>query len=74
MHYKNNHNKAIEYYIESLNSIKDTDGYLLTIFSIIKEYSKQKNIDKVIEWCEKGLNLLDTRTYQTKIHSYLSSL
>jgi HTH-type transcriptional regulator, quorum sensing regulator NprR len=66
---QNNHSKAIDYYIESLNSNKNTDGYLLTIFSIIKEYSKQKNINKILEWCEKGLNLLDTNLTD-KNHSY----
>ncbi|WP_017379209.1 helix-turn-helix domain-containing protein [Paenisporosarcina sp. TG-14] len=57
---QNNHSKAIDYYIESLNSNKNTDGYLLTIFSIIKEYSKQKNTNKILEWCGKGLSLLDS--------------
>jgi len=66
---QNNHAKAIDYYIESLNSNKNTDGYLLTIFSIIKEYSKQKNINKILEWCEKGLDLLDTNLTE-KNHSY----
>ncbi|EPD50655.1 hypothetical protein HMPREF1210_02625 [Paenisporosarcina sp. HGH0030] len=66
---KNNHIKAIEYYIESLNSMKDTEGYLLTIFSIVKEYSKQKKIDKILEWCKKGLDLLEANPSE-KIHSY----
>jgi len=57
--HKNNHSKAIDYYIESLNSPKDTSGYLLTIFSIVKEYSKQQNTTQVYEWCQKGLDLLE---------------
>ena len=56
---QNNHLKAIDYYTESLNSPKETNDYLLTIFSIIKEYSKQKNKDKILEWCKKGLDLLE---------------
>ena len=57
---KNNHSKAIEYYVESFNSPKDTNGYLLTIFSIIKEYSKQNKISEINEWCKKGFDLLDS--------------
>lgn len=56
---KNSHSKAIEYYIESLSSTKDKQDYLLTIYSIVKEYSKQKNFLKILEWCQKGLKLLE---------------
>jgi len=66
---QNNHLKAIEYYIVSLSSVNDSEGYLLTIFSIIKEYSKQKNIIKIIEWCNKGLELLDVKPSE-KNNSY----
>ncbi|MCZ8538473.1 helix-turn-helix domain-containing protein [Paenisporosarcina quisquiliarum] len=66
---KNNHDKAIEYYIESLNSMKDTEGYLLTIFSIVKEYSKQNKIEKILEWCKKGFELLEANP-SDKTHSY----
>ena len=50
-----NCDKAIEYFIESLDYWHDTDGELITIYSIVKEYSKKENIEKVIEWCDKGL-------------------
>ena len=56
---KNSHSKAIEYYIESLKSTKDKQDYLLTIYSIVKEYSKQTNYLKILEWCQKGLKLLE---------------
>ena len=67
---KNNHLKAIEYYIESLNSTKDTEGYLLTIFSIIKEYSKQKNISNILEWCKKGFDLLESSPSEKYLSYY----
>ncbi|MFC6039373.1 helix-turn-helix domain-containing protein [Paenisporosarcina macmurdoensis] len=66
---QNNHLKAIEYYIVSLNSPNNTEGYLLTIFSIIKEYSKQKNITKINEWCNKGFELLKLNSSE-KNNSY----
>lgn len=56
---KGNRDKAISYFIESLEYWDDTEGHLITIFSIVKEYSKTENIDKVIEWCEKGLSLIE---------------
>lgn len=55
---QNEHAKAIEYYIKSLNSPNNTEGYLLTIFSIVKEYSKQKDFPKLFEWCNKGFEIL----------------
>lgn len=66
---KKNYLKAIEFFIESYNSTKDTDGYLLTIFSIVQEYSKQKNISKLLEWCTKGYELLEANPSE-KNHSY----
>lgn len=51
--------KAIEYFIESLDYWDDTDGHLITFFSVVKEYSKNENIQKVSEWCEKGLALIE---------------
>jgi tetratricopeptide (TPR) repeat protein len=55
---KGNPDKAIAYFIDCLESWEDTEGYLLTYFSIVKEYSKKGNIDQVIIWCEKGLDLI----------------
>lgn len=52
------HEKAIEFYKRSLK-IKDEDcnaeGYLLTILSLVKEYSKQSDHQQVLKWCKKGL-------------------
>jgi tetratricopeptide (TPR) repeat protein len=59
-----NCDKAIEYFIESLDYWHDTEGHLITIFSIVKEYSKKKNIEKVIEWCDKGLALIENNSME----------
>ncbi|WP_019412857.1 helix-turn-helix domain-containing protein [Paenisporosarcina sp. TG20] len=56
---KGNREKAIEYFIESLDYWDDTDGHLITFFSVVKEYSKNDNIQKVSQWCEKGLALIE---------------
>ena len=53
------HEKAIEFYNLSLKIKEEgcnTDGYLLTILSVIKEYSKQSDHQQVLEWCKKGLD------------------
>ncbi|TQR17326.1 helix-turn-helix domain-containing protein [Psychrobacillus vulpis] len=52
------HEKAIIYYKKSLE-IKDMCGYMegaiITILSIVKEYSKQNNSIQVQQWCKEGL-------------------
>jgi len=67
---QNNHIKAIEYYSMSLNTTNDIKGYLLTIFSIIKEYSKQKNINEILDWCNKGFELLQKNPDEKNISYY----
>ncbi|WP_313894654.1 helix-turn-helix domain-containing protein [Psychrobacillus sp.] len=55
------HEKAIEYYELSLKSKEENnnvEGYLITILSIIKEYSKQANHIMVLRWCKKGFEAL----------------
>lgn len=66
---KNQHDLAIEYYTKSLNTTTDSNDFLLTIFSIIKEYSKQKKLDKLNFWCEKGFEYLNSLSYE-KDQSY----
>ncbi|WP_144509753.1 helix-turn-helix transcriptional regulator [Bacillus sp. FJAT-22090] len=56
------HEKAIEYYELSLKSKEENDnveGYLVTILSIIKEFSKQDNHIEVLKWCEKGFKAIE---------------
>ncbi|SDN87632.1 Helix-turn-helix [Psychrobacillus sp. OK028] len=63
------HEKAIEFYKHSLK-VKEEDcnaeGYLLTILSIIKEYSKQSNHQQVLKWCKKGLDKILEEKNSTK--------
>lgn len=64
-----NHEKAIKFYKLSL-TIKEEDcnaeRYLLTILSIIKEYSKQSNHQKVLQWCQIGLEKIAEEKNSTK--------
>ena len=47
--------KAIQYFEESLlNFSTESENYLVAILSIIMEFSKNNNTEKVIEWCYKG--------------------
>lgn len=56
------HEKAIDFYKASL-LIKEengnSEGCLLTILSIIKEYSKQSNHEQVLNWCKEGLDKME---------------
>ena len=67
---QNNHSKAIEFYKISMNSSNDKEGYLITVLSIIKEYSKQKDIDKILEWCKKGFELLENSPSEKYLSYY----
>ncbi|WP_185907811.1 helix-turn-helix transcriptional regulator [Psychrobacillus soli] len=69
------HDKAIEYYKLSLKSKEknfNAEGYLITILSIIKEYSKQTNHVEVLKWCKKGLEAIEDikNKYNTECHSF----
>lgn len=57
-----NQEKAIEYYKLSMKSKEENDnaeGYLISILSIIKEYSKQNNHMEVLSWCKKGFEVIE---------------
>ncbi|MEK4485781.1 helix-turn-helix domain-containing protein [Psychrobacillus sp. FSL H8-0484] len=56
------HVKAIEFYKLSLKSKEgnnNAEGSLITILSIIKEYSKQNNHVEVLEWCKRGYKAME---------------
>lgn len=64
--------KAIEYYKLSLKSKEENlnaEGYLITILSIIKEYSKQSNHEEVLRWCNKGFDSLEKIKSKTDMES-----
>jgi tetratricopeptide (TPR) repeat protein len=67
---KGDHEKGIKYFIESLKIWKDTPGNLVTILSVVKEYSKQKNTESVIEWCDKGLTLIGNESVEEHLSFY----
>ncbi|SES10497.1 tetratricopeptide repeat protein [Psychrobacillus sp. OK032] len=73
------HDKAIEYYKMSLKSKEENynvEGYLITILSIIKEYSKQNNHIEVLSWCKKGFEAMEDieNKNNTEYHSYYCHL
>ncbi|WP_342543096.1 helix-turn-helix transcriptional regulator [Paenisporosarcina sp. FSL H8-0542] len=51
--------EAIENYLESMTLSDRTEIKLISVLSIVQEYSKQSNSLKVIEWSNKGLELLN---------------
>jgi len=64
-----NHENAIEFYKQSLKIKEDdfnSEGYLLTTLSIIKQYSKQSDHQQVLKWCQKGLDKIGEGKNSTK--------
>jgi HTH-type transcriptional regulator, quorum sensing regulator NprR len=51
--------KALQYYHRSLKHKEGVNEKLITIFSIVKEYSKSKNIDSLKKYIQKGLDLIN---------------
>ncbi|MFD1929250.1 helix-turn-helix domain-containing protein [Sporosarcina siberiensis] len=54
-----NNKKAIDYFKMSIKYKSDKNSRLISIFSLVMEYSKMRNKDLVNEWCDKGISLLD---------------
>ena len=50
--------KAIDYYNNSLNHSDDNYDSLVTLFSMVKEYSKQSDSNKVRQTSEKGISII----------------
>lgn len=66
---QDNHLKSVEYFNLSLKCQKpnySSDGYLLTVLSIVKEYSKLNIQEQVVEWCNSGLARIETEQLKTK--------
>ncbi|WP_394188820.1 helix-turn-helix domain-containing protein [Paenisporosarcina quisquiliarum] len=52
--------KAIRYFEDSLlNFANDKENYLVSVLYIIMEFSKNNDYEKVIEWCLKGLKIIN---------------
>ncbi|MGE7624659.1 helix-turn-helix domain-containing protein [Viridibacillus sp. NPDC096237] len=63
--------KAISYYKKSYKTKTNLISILITIHSIIKEYSKLNQKDCVLKWCEKGLNLIKEHELADNAATYL---
>ncbi|MCM3611720.1 helix-turn-helix transcriptional regulator [Planococcus sp. MERTA32b] len=55
---KGDSQKAIQYFEESIQCKKDISSICISILSIIIEYSKLKDPENVISWCQKGFDYL----------------
>jgi len=65
--------KAIEYYTLSMENNRGIDSYLISIHSIIQEYSKLDEMDQVVNWSQKGLLEIErssTINYQSYFHHF----
>lgn len=66
--------KAIEYYTLSMENKRGTESYLISIHSIVQEYSKREEINQVVEWCQKGLFEIEksftTSSYQQYFYHF----
>ena len=57
---KGDSRRAISYYRKSLAVKKDPIRILISIHSMVKEYSKLNNVANVESWCQKGLQLIES--------------
>ncbi|PUB15940.1 helix-turn-helix domain-containing protein [Paenisporosarcina sp. OV554] len=70
--------KAIEHYIESMTLSDEAEVKLMSIISIVQEFSKQGNANKVIEWAQKGIQISldeenpDLQLYHHHLNIYIS--
>lgn len=62
--------KSISYFLKSMDTTKTTEGYLITIFSLLKEYSKLKDHENVLKWCSRGLDLQEIDYEQNTSYQY----
>ncbi|WGG45356.1 helix-turn-helix domain-containing protein [Rossellomorea sp. DA94] len=62
--------QAIENYVYSLKSKQNEEKQLISILSIVKEYSKQNNREKVIHWINKGFTLLENHQKHQSYKAY----
>ncbi|TWT03614.1 helix-turn-helix transcriptional regulator [Planomicrobium sp. CPCC 101079] len=73
---KGESSKAINYFSMSLDKKEDIKGKIISLFSLINEYSKQTDSKQVVELCEKATALMDgdktafVENYSKKIEVY----
>lgn len=62
---------AISYYRKSLAVKKNPLRILITIHSMVKEYSKLNSVTSVETWCHKGLNLIKSHEIEKEAEEYI---
>ena len=62
---------AISYYRKSLAVKKNPLRILITIHSMVKEYSKLNCVTNVETWCHKGLNLIKDHEIEKEAEEYI---
>lgn len=62
--------RAVNYFLESLsNKEEGTDAYFLTVVSLVKIYSKKGNSNKVLEYCDHAIKLIEkSPSPQKEVH------
>lgn len=65
-----NKEEAIGYYLKSMQSKEYIINPFLIIFCLVVEYSKSKEIEKVIEWTNKGIILFEEKQDKRHITYY----
>ena len=60
---------SLKFYMQSFELKSKLEDKALTIFSIIQVYSKQNNVQGIIEWTEKGLNEIKNNS-ELRAYSY----
>lgn len=54
-----NSKEGISYFYKSLEHKDDGKSQLISIFSLVIEYSKESNEELVLDWCNHGISLLN---------------
>lgn len=62
--------RAIQYYRQSLKNKKNPMKQLITIHSLVKEYSKVNQNDQITKWCNYGLALISEHDLEEEARSY----
>lgn len=65
-----NFEQAIENYVHSLKSKQNEEKQLISILSIVKEYSKKNNREQIIHWINKGFTLLENHQQNQSHKAY----
>lgn len=62
--------RAIQYYRQSLKNKKNPMKQLITMHSLVKEYSKVNQNEQITKWCNYGLALINEHGLEDEARSY----